>query len=55
MRAWVTDIAGINKPASLDFRFNIAMQGALGIGGNLINYTDSDIEICRKILPFIRK
>ena len=27
MRAWVTDIAGINKPCSLDFRFHIAMQG----------------------------
>lgn len=55
MRAWVTDIAGINKPASLDFRFNIAMQGALGIGGNLINYTDSDIEICRKNIAFYKE
>lgn len=48
MRAWVTDIAGINKPCSLDFRFNIAMQGALGIGGDLTKYSQEDIEICRK-------
>lgn len=48
MRAWVTDIAGINKPCSLDFRFNIAMQGALGIGGNLTEYSDEDLEICKR-------
>ncbi len=48
MRAWVTDIAGINKHCSLDFRFNIAMQGSLGIGGDLTKYSDEDIEICKK-------
>lgn len=48
MRAWVTDIAGINKHCSLDFRFNIAMQGALGIGGDLTKYSNEDIEICKK-------
>lgn len=48
MRAWVTDIAGINKPCSLDFRFNIAMQGALGLGGNLLKYSDEDKEISKK-------
>lgn len=48
MRAWVTDIAGINKPCSLDFRFNIAMQGALGLGGDLLKYSDKDLEICKK-------
>lgn len=48
MRAWVTDIAGINKPCSLDFRFNIAMQGALGLGGDLTKYSDKDLEICRR-------
>ena len=48
MRAWVTDIAGINKPCTLDFRFNIAMQGALGLGGNLMKYSDDDKEISKK-------
>ena len=48
MRAWVTDIAGINKPCTLDFRFNIAMQGALGLGGNLLKYSDDDKEISKK-------
>ncbi len=48
MRAWVTDITWFNKPASLDFRFNIAMQGSLGIGGNLMNYSQEELEICKK-------
>lgn len=48
MRAWVTDIAGINKPCSLDFRFHIAMQGALGLGGNLEKYSPEELEICRR-------
>lgn len=48
MRAWVTDIAGINKPCSLDFRFNIAMQGALGVGGDLTKYSEEDLQICKK-------
>ena len=48
MRAWVTDTTGLNKPCSLDFRFNVAMQGALGIGGNLTKYSGEELEICRK-------
>lgn len=48
MRAWVTDIAGINKPCSLDFRFHIAMQGALGLGGNLEKYSPEELEICHR-------
>ncbi|MBR2133916.1 MAG: alpha-galactosidase [Eubacterium sp.] len=48
MRAWVTDINWYNRNAPLEFRFNIAMRGALSLGGNLKNYTDDEIEICRK-------
>lgn len=48
MRAWVTDVTWFNKPASLDFRFNIAMQGSLGIGGNLMKYSDEELEICKR-------
>lgn len=55
MRAWVTDINWINKPCSLDFRFNIAMQGALGLGGNLLNYSDDELEICRKNIALYKE
>lgn len=48
MRAWVTDVGGPNKPTSLEFRFNIAMQGALSLGGDLTKYSEADMEICRK-------
>ncbi len=55
MRAWVTDIAGINKPCSLDFRFNVAMQGSLGLGGNLLKYTDEDKEVSKKNIALYKK
>ncbi len=48
MRAWVTDINWYNSPMSLDFRFNVAMQGSLGVGGNLTKYSKEDLEIGKK-------
>ena len=55
MRAWVTDINWYNKPCSLDFRFNIAMQGALGIGGDLTKYSEKDLEICKKNIALYKE
>jgi alpha-galactosidase len=48
MRAWVTDINWYNSPMSLDFRFNVAMQGSLGVGGNLTKYSREDLEVGKK-------
>lgn len=49
MRAWVTDVeSGYSRRSPLDFRFNIAMRGALGLGGNLKKYSDGDIAVCRR-------
>lgn len=55
MRAWVTDINWYNKPMSLDYRFNIAMQGSLSLGGNLTKYSDEDLEICRKNIAIYKE
>lgn len=55
MRAWVTDINWYNKPCSLDFRFNIAMQGALGIGGDLTKYSNEDLGICKKNIALYKE
>lgn len=55
MRAWVTDIAGPNKPCSLEFRFHIAMQGALGLGGNLTRYTPAQRELCRQRIALYKQ
>lgn len=48
MRAWVTDINWYNPPMSLDFRFHVAMQGSLGVGGNLTKYSAEDLETSKK-------
>ena len=48
MRAWVTDINWYNSPMSLDFRFNVAMQGSLGVGGNLTKYSREDLATGKK-------
>lgn len=46
MSAWVTDspnpVTGRSTP--LAFRFHVAMAGALGLGGDLLNWTESDLE-----------
>lgn len=46
MMCWVTDSPnGMNaRRLPLSFRFRSAMTGALGIGGNLREWTDSEIE-----------
>lgn len=55
MRAWVTDTVGYNKQTSLDFRFNIAMQGSLGLGGDLTTYSKEELEICRKNIALYKE
>lgn len=55
MRAWVTDINWYNKPVSLDFRFNIAMQGSLGIGGDLTKYKLNDLLTCKKNIELYKE
>lgn len=55
MRAWVTDVGGYNKPTSLDFRFNIAMQGSLSLGGNLSKYSIKDLHTCKKNIKLYKE
>lgn len=55
MRAWVTDINWYNPPMSLDFRFHVAMQGALGVGGNLTKYGLKDLACAKKNIELYKK
>ena len=55
MRAWVTDVNWYNPPMSLDFRFHIAMQGSLGIGGNLTNYSHEDLMTAKKNIALYKE
>ena len=48
MRSWVTDSNKNNRPVSLDYRFNVSMQESLSIGANLNEYTELEIEKCKK-------
>ena len=54
MRAWVTDWNSGSRPTSLDFRFNVSMQGSLSIGSNLLKYNDGEIEKCRHYIAMYK-
>ena len=45
MMAWVTDVPNFNdRITPLQFRFDVAMSGSLGIGGNLNKWTDEEMK-----------
>ncbi|MCX7903324.1 MAG: alpha-galactosidase [Caloramator sp.] len=50
MRCWVTDcpnfISGRTIP--IEFRFHVAMMGALGIGGNLNKWSKEEFDLAKK-------
>lgn len=54
MRAWVTDLKWHN-PAPIDFRFNIAMQGSLGIGTNLAECSKEELASSKKNIALYKK
>jgi alpha-galactosidase len=55
MMAWVTDIpAALNRNASLKFRFLVAMEGALGIGADLNNFSADDMETAKSLVAFYK-
>jgi alpha-galactosidase len=48
MEAWVTDWDEGVVP--LEFRFHVSMCGALGVGGNLIKWSDSERELAAECI-----
>ena len=46
---WVTDVPNqqTGREAPLGFRFDVAMQGVLGIGGNILEWSADDLELAR--------
>lgn len=52
MMAWVTDRkeGGVDRVESLPYRFLVAMQGGLGIGNNLNNWTNADFPVATKMI-----
>jgi len=48
MEAWVTDVNAAR--ISLEFRFHVAMQGVLGIGGNLLHWSEAERARAAKLV-----
>jgi alpha-galactosidase len=51
MSAWVTDVPNMNhRSTPLEYRFLVAMQGALGVGANLNKWTAEDTQLATKMI-----
>ena len=59
MMAWVTDVPNMNgRSTPLRYRYLVAMQGSLGIGGNLNKWPEADLAYSSKMVEvykWIRK
>jgi len=56
MSAWVTDVPNMNgRSTPLQFRFLVAMQGALGIGANLNKWTDQDSALATRMIAAYKR
>src|SRR5260370_22111596 len=55
MSAWVTDVPNMNtRSTPLQFRFLVAMQGALGIGANLNKWAEGDFTLATKMVALYK-
>ena len=52
MRAWVTDCPNFlsRRIIPMKFRYHSAMMGSLGIGCNILKFTDEDIKISKELI-----
>ncbi len=56
MSAWVTDVPNQNgRSTPLQFRFLVAMQGALGIGSNLNHFSDADTALATRMVTLYKQ
>ncbi|MBV9760839.1 MAG: alpha-galactosidase [Acidobacteriaceae bacterium] len=56
MSAWVTDVPNTNhRSTPLEYRFLVAMQGALGIGANLNKWTPEDVNLATKMIALYKQ
>ena len=56
MMAWVTDVPNMNgRVTPLRYRFLVAMQGSLGIGGNLNHWTEEDGKLATEMVAYYKK
>jgi alpha-galactosidase len=56
MSAWVTDVPNMNsRTTPLQYRFLVAMQGALGIGANLTKWSAGDVTLATKMIATYKR
>ena len=56
MSAWVTDVPNQNdRNTSLEYRFLVAMQGALGIGANLNKWQPEDERLATRMVSLYKR
>ncbi|MGA8030562.1 MAG: alpha-galactosidase [Bryobacteraceae bacterium] len=56
MSAWVTDVPNMNgRSTPLQYRFLVAMQGALGIGANLNKWTEEDSKLATQMVALDKR
>ena len=56
MSAWVTDVPNMNgRSTPLEYRFLVAMQGALGIGANLNKFSAGDMTEAAKMVATYKR
>lgn len=56
MSSWVTDVPNMNgRSTPLQYRFLVAMQGALGVGANLNKWTSADSELATNMIALYKR
>ncbi|MFL6351443.1 MAG: alpha-galactosidase [Bryobacteraceae bacterium] len=56
MSAWVTDVPNTNgRITPLQYRFLVAMQGALGIGANLNKWSEEDSKLAKQMIDLDKR
>lgn len=57
MSSWVTHLDGLRdpRPASLEYRFAVAMCGVLGIGSDLTQWSDEERAIARRMIAVYKE
>jgi alpha-galactosidase len=56
MSAWVTDVPNMNgRSTPLQYRFLVAMQGALGIGANLNRWQEQDSALATRMVATYKR
>jgi alpha-galactosidase len=56
MSAWVTDVPNMNgRSTPLQYRFLVAMQGALGIGANLNKWSEEDFRLAKQMVSLDKR